>query len=113
VEPDDAVPAANSCAVHGIDGNGSSTVREDEAPGGAWTNVAAMVINFATIRSSPTSHSSYRRTSQAAGNFSERSRDHRGHTGIYGGTDRLAGASGTEILLWAPREETHLFAAGP
>jgi hypothetical protein len=31
----------------------------------------------------------------------------KGHTGIYGGTDRLAGASGTEILLWAPREETH------
>jgi hypothetical protein len=24
-------------------------VRADEAPGGAWTNVAAMVINFAAI----------------------------------------------------------------
>jgi hypothetical protein len=54
VEPDDAVPAANSCAVHGIDGNGSSTVRADEAPGGAWTNVAAMVINFASITATRT-----------------------------------------------------------
>ena len=49
MEPEDGVPAANSCAVRGIDGNGSSTVRADEAPGGAWTNVAAMVINFAAI----------------------------------------------------------------
>jgi hypothetical protein len=54
VEPDDAVPAANSRAVHGIDGNGSSTVRADEAPGGAWTNVAAMVINFAAMTATHT-----------------------------------------------------------